>query len=356
MKTLILHIGVENTATTFLQQTFANSRDALRQAGVLYPRAPGHSNHIALAVLSMEPARAAAMKDLASIEMPEDAVGARQRLLEELTREIAESDCDTLLLSNEHCSSRLINDEDVLRLKDLLSPLAETIRIVVYLRRQDEALLSMYSTMVRSGRSQALQPLPEHVIAHRFDYARLLERWARTFGRENIVARLFNQMRNGSILDDFAEAAGLPAEISWRELQDRLNTRLDARQTEFLRILNGHFPEFEKEGQLLRRGDLSYAVSQLTQSGPPLTLEAGMTTEILQQLHASNLSVARDYFGRECAGDPLFGEAEIPEGTGGYQMTLETFAEMTAELWALKHRQNQYLMQRLRAKKTDGDS
>src|SRR5690606_10056545 len=114
-------------------------------------------------------------------------------------REIAESGCDTLLLSNEHCSSRLISNEDILRLKDMLSPLAETTRIVVYLRRQDEALLSMYSTMVRSGSSQGLQFPPGHVIALRFDYARLLGLWADVFGRENIVPRLFNQLRNDSI-------------------------------------------------------------------------------------------------------------------------------------------------------------
>ncbi|UVC10745.1 hypothetical protein IHQ71_09260 [Rhizobium sp. TH2] len=348
MKRLVLHIGVENTASTYLQQTFANSRDALRSAGVLYPHAPGETNHIKLAAFAMDDARGDEIRIMAGIRSPGDAAGLKADFLGELAREVSECGCDAILLSNEHCSSRLIHENDVRRLRDLLAPLAETITIVVYLRRQDEAMLSMHSTAVRSGSAQPLGFPSEHVIAARFDYEKLLQRWAIVFGKENIVARLFNHLHNSNILDDFAAAAALPADIGWSEPEEPLNTRLDARQAEYLRILNAFLPNVGDKNHLARRGNLSDVVSKVKDPGPPLGLPPDMAKEILERMRASNGAVAREYFGRELPGDPLFGEVHIPQAAEPYEMTLEEFAKTTAEIWALKHKQSRYLLHRLK--------
>jgi hypothetical protein len=357
MKRLVLHIGVENTASTYLQQAFANSRQALMKSGVLYPHAPGKSNHIKLAALALDDARVDQIRMMVGIKSPEDAVVLKAEFLDELGREASESGCETMLLSNEHCASRLLHEQEIRRLKDMLAPLAETITVIVYLRRQHEAMLSMYSTAVRSGTSRKLEFPGAHIIEWRFDYDRLLGRWVEVFGRENIVVRLFNDLLNGSILDDFAVAASLPGEIEWTEPEARLNTRLDARQAEYLRILNGFFPEFQETNNSTRRGDLSQAVGQIEGSGVPLALPPGMAQAIMERMHASNEAVARAYFGRELAGDPLFGEADIPATTEPYEMTLMEFAKLTSELWTVKNQQNRYLLRRLRENsKTTGDS
>lgn len=348
MKRLVLHIGVENTASTYLQQTFANSRDALRSAGVLYPRTPGTTNHIKLAALAIDDAHGADIRVMMGIESPEDAAAFRADFLDKLAREMSESGCETMLLSNEHCASRLVYVEDVQRLGDLLVPLAVAITVVVYLRRQDEAMLSMYSTALRSGESGPLEFPAEHIIAWKFDYEKLLARWAAVFGRENIVVRLFNELHNDNILDDFAAAVSLPDDIGWSEPEGRLNARLDARQAEYLRILNAFFPEFREQHVSTRRGNLPQVVAQVEGSGVPLALPPGMAEEILGRMRASNGAVAQEYFGHECAGDPLFGDADIPPAVEPYQMTFEEFAGMTAEIWAIKNQQSRYLLHRLR--------
>jgi len=348
MKRLILHIGVENTASTYLQQTFANSRDALRDAGVLYPHAPGDTNHIKLAVFTLDDARGTDIRMMAGVGSPEDAFALRAGFFDELAREVSESSCETVLLSNEHCASRLIHEDEVRRLKDMLAPLAEAITVVVYLRRQDEAMLSMYSTAVRSGSSQRLSFPSADVIAARFDYEKLLQRWATVFGRENIVARLFNHLHNGDILDDFAVAAALPEDIGWSEPETPLNTRLDAKQVEYLRILNTFFAGAGDQSHLMRRGNLSDVVAQIKHSGVPLALPPGFAEELLQRMRASNGAVAREYFGRELPVDPLFGEADFPPAAEPYDITLDEFAKITADVWALKHKQSRYLLHRLR--------
>lgn len=348
MKRSILHIGVENTASTYLQQTFANSRDALRDAGVLYPYAPGTTNHIKLAALAMDDSRGDEIRIMAGIRSPEDAVALRVSFLDELVREASESGCETMLFSNEHCASRLVHEQDIRRLKDMLTPLAETVTVVVYLRRQDEAMLSLYSTALRSGSSRPLELPAPHIIEWKFDYQKLLERWAAVFGRQNIVVRLFNEPHNGGILEDFVIAASLPGEISWSEPDTRLNMRLDARQAEYLRMLNAYFPEFQAENISARRGDLSQVVSQIEGSSTPLALPPGMAEGILERVRASNRAVALEYFGRELPGDPLFGEIDILSADEPYTMTFEDFAKMTAEIWTVKNQQQQYLVRRLR--------
>ena len=348
MKRLILHIGIENTASTYLQQTFANSRDALRDAGVLYPLSPGTTNHFKLAALAMDDARDDEIRILAGIRSPEDAVALRARIADQLAQEASESGCEIMLVSNEHCASRLVDEQDVRRLKDTLVPLAEAMTVVVYLRRQDEAMLSMYSTALRSGSSQPLTFPALHLIEWKFDYQKLLARWAAVFGRQNIAVRLFDEPHNGSILQDFVVAASLPGDISWSEPETRINTRLDARQAEYLRMLNAHFPEFQAENISTRRGDLSQVVSHVGGASTPLALPPGMAENILEHMRASNRAVALEYFGRERTGDPLFGEVAILPADQPYAMTVEEFAKMTAEIWTVKNQQQQYLVRRLR--------
>jgi hypothetical protein len=348
MKNIVLHIGVENTASTYLQQTFANSRDALRRVGVLYPHAPGDANHIKLAAFAMDDARGDEIRIMAGIRSPEDAVALRADFLDGLAREASESGCETMLLSNEHCASRLVHEQDIGRLKDMLAPLAETITVIVYLRRQDEAMLSMYSTAIRSGAVRKLEFPAEHVIEWKFDYEKLLARWAAVFGRQNLIVRLFSELHNGSIRDDFAIAAALPDGIDWSEPEARLNARLNAKQAEYLRILNASFPEFTEQSIARRRGNLSHVVAQVESSGVPLALPQGMAEAITERMRSSNGAVAREYFGGERAGDPLFGNVDIPPAGQPYEMTLEEFAAMTAEVWAVKNQQSQYLLRRLK--------
>lgn len=47
-KRVFLHIGAPKTGTTFLQQVLDNNREAMADAGILYPKAVGDANHTAV--------------------------------------------------------------------------------------------------------------------------------------------------------------------------------------------------------------------------------------------------------------------------------------------------------------------
>ena len=129
----------------------AARRSTLPDLGFWYPISPGPTNHVALAMY-------AAPENMPG--MPANVPAAvrngcfdEKLFAQQLKEEIASlpSHVHTVIFSNEHCHSRVIEDSHVQKLYDLLSVNFKMITILVYLRRQDEMARSAYSTMLRVG-------------------------------------------------------------------------------------------------------------------------------------------------------------------------------------------------------------
>src|SRR5262249_55186398 len=107
----------------------------------------------------------------------------RARFRQEFLGECHDAGCATMILSSEHCSSRLLFPDGIARLHDLLSPLG-LVEIVVYLRRQAEMWTSHYSTTVKSRSTKPIQlPTPNEKKVL-LDYEGLCARWADAFGSD----------------------------------------------------------------------------------------------------------------------------------------------------------------------------
>ena len=122
-----------------------------------------------------------------------------------LAEEIAQAKASIVVLSAESLS--FIRHPETLR--QALAP--HPARIVIYLRRQDSYLASLYNQLVKSRLFTAtfdefLRQHPENAI----DYDRLLKLWASAFGRENILAGVFEDYALPTgILNDIAAKAGI---------------------------------------------------------------------------------------------------------------------------------------------------
>ncbi len=221
-KTCILHIGTEKTGTTSLQNFLGVNRDALLQAGVFVPASLSPydlaANHERLTTLALQDDK---LKDdlrvAAQIRSPEQVQAHRTAVAQALREEVARLPANhqphdtVLLLSNEHCQSRLVEIAEVVRLKTFLAEFVEQVKIVVYLRPQHELAVSLYDQALKGGYAD-ISILPEFSgrtalwVSHEyFDYNDLLQRWGEVFGRENIDVRIYAQpeMLNGSVIDDF---------------------------------------------------------------------------------------------------------------------------------------------------------
>jgi tetratricopeptide (TPR) repeat protein len=212
----LVHIGQSKTGTSSIQRVLGGQRAALARLGICYPTSPGWANH------GMLPASLVPLSRLGHFNPALwDGIGAEARLAQfrrDFAAEMAGLPATTrlVILSAEQCGGLLGDEEEVARLRDLLAPYASRIRVVVYLRRQDQHAASSYSQSLRVA---AIHPptLPQHGperLRH-YDYRRLLDRWAKVFGEAAMVVRIFDRARlvNGDAVDDFLALCAAPLAV-----------------------------------------------------------------------------------------------------------------------------------------------
>ena len=147
MKTL-LHIGTEKTGSTSFQTWGAQNRDELARQGVWYSRELGDVNHVK-AYLYATPIDAPD-EGFGRIKAndPEARKAFQQELPAKLAAEFADAramGCHTFVMSNEHCQSRLRDQDQVRRLHSLFAPHSDEIEVLCYLRPQIDMAVSLLS-------------------------------------------------------------------------------------------------------------------------------------------------------------------------------------------------------------------
>lgn len=206
MTRLILHIGTNKTATTAIQHALAANRDALRAHGLLYPASGirSEAHHELAWKLGFVQGRPAAMDD-----EPFEA------LWERTLAEIRAARCPDVLISSE-CfmigSGRITALAAAVRDFD--------VEVVVYLRRHDAWLQSVYVQAVKvtnnppwgRGFEAYLEHLDRQKSDHYGSYRKLVDRWAQVFGRERIKVRPFETKQVGAdVTLDLLRTVGLEA-------------------------------------------------------------------------------------------------------------------------------------------------
>jgi hypothetical protein len=221
MATVYLHIGAPKTATSTLQGTLAANYKPLLAGGVLYPRLLRHGDaHHTLVCDLIQAYQGHTMADLWYGERTRgEAWGELQREIEQHEQRI-----DKIILSSELFFGQTQRLEDMLAdIRNRLS--GHELKVVVYLRRQDELYSSFYNQDVKGARQwahNAYQFYQTHQI-FQHDYDALLDIWSRAVGRENMVIRPYEaaQWVGGDIIEDFCAATGIaplqPANASANE-------------------------------------------------------------------------------------------------------------------------------------------
>ena len=302
---MVLHVGMGKTGTSSIQAWFHRNRRRLIRHGVLFPESPGKRRHARLssAIRSDDAPRP---HDRRGIEEP-PASQLRPVVLEELVDEIRSARPSRLLLSDEGlCGAP---DEALANLRQLLDGVAESVRVVYYLRRQDEHLCSRYQQAVKwnglTARLAERADRMEHGAL--YDYRARLDAWQRVFRPDELVVRRFERADfvGGTLLQDFLDAAGLGLQPADFVEGPTRNTSLDAESVELLRLLNlfeqeegGAVPGMPPWKQTLRT---LHRVSE----GPTLALPEERMERFMARWRDTNRAVAREYF--PDSADALFG-------------------------------------------------
>lgn len=290
----ILQIGTEKTGTTTLQHFLASNRARLADRGLLYPRFCGELNHTGLAAYALDPDKEDELRhpfgacEAAQIEPMRD------RLRRAAGAELAGA--STVILCNEHCHSRLNRPSEIARLRDFLGAFFDDVRICVYLRRQDQVALSLYSTRLKSGGTGAdILPRTGSQDPY-FNYERSLALWAEAFGREAMHVRLFDRrsLAGGSIVSDFLAAWGLGAPASYQAVTDQNESITPVAQA-YLRLLNGALKPLPQLPLEAVRGPIAQSLARHFPGRGARPARAAAQA-FYAQYRASNEAVRRDYF------------------------------------------------------------
>lgn len=333
MATLYLHAGISKTGTKAIQRFCRVNKAALARMGFCYPIFPRKYAHIRLQKNAHFLVKYMQMED----------GSARESLWREHMDYVARlfRKYPNVLLSDETLwhSSRFHRFDMWERLKREAEGRGYQIKLIVYLRRQDELLSSWWAQMIKENRIDASKLTWSELLAHPedsypVDYAEQLDRISAVIGRENVQVRVYDRSRflGGDLLRDFLDALGLEKDGRFSDPAGDPNISVGGDMLEILRQLS-LLPEFSAQMWSIA----PTAAVNCTRSGPRVPKASMYTPEELRGLLGryaeSNRRVARDYLGLDA---PLFAPppAELPprwspEGPEMYASVIRYFGELT---------------------------
>lgn len=292
---LTLHLGMGKTGTSSLQFMLRDNRERLRECGVLVPTTPGGGRH-QLFGLFLKPDD----ELVASTEWPRqqyrDPETFRADFRKRLLGEIERSGLHRVLLTDEILFGA--SRETQRRLGRFVDRIAASSRVVVYLRRQDDHLVSRYQQVVKTGAVVRLRDWMPDDADYLYDYAARLRQLSRLLAPTQLVVRRYERESfvNGSIYQDFLAAAGIDVDADALVVGGDRNLSLDAESVEFLRLYN--LFRVEHEGATPDRIDNRELTPKLAAvaSGPVPSLPADRLDAFMARWEESNARVARRYF------------------------------------------------------------
>jgi hypothetical protein len=174
------------------------------------------------------------------------------------------------------------------------------VRIVMYLRRQDKYLPSLYKQAVTSGRKQDFKSWCEQ-FQFRGDYLSVVRQWAAAFGSEALVVRPYE--REGKTIDviaDFLSLLGIEMDEEIAKRSGKLrNPSPRVELLNLIRALNHVGVDFNRDKffwSLVRR-DKAYV-----RSADLLTYEDSVT--LMENFAQSNRILSEEFYSDADA--PLF--------------------------------------------------
>jgi hypothetical protein len=215
---------------------------------------------------------------------------------------------DKVLISHERFAAL---DASVLAAK--ANAMAETAKVIFYVRRQDELLSSLYAQRAKNGKTFLSADSFIRAKLHRksYKFSQFFDSWLAAFGRGNVAIGVPNRqfLRNGDLVEDFL--GRLEVEESVRlELKPVTSKNVSpcAEILDLCRFLTFKMSEYDK-GNLLSKQQLRQDVFRNLNTGlESLQKELGLTKfaadidlqrEILQSYLPDNTELARRYFPAE---------------------------------------------------------
>lgn len=208
-KKIFIHIGSHKTGTTSIQDALASNENKLRANNLSYfHQSPAGKQMPAFNAYPWFE------KFPQSLENGHTIIE-RTKLVSMLSQLPGD-----VIFSSEHFSF-IFMQEELAKFKESLERHFTAIEIIVYLRRQDQHIVSHHNEASKAfgapaslffGDETIAMPTYQSHFKFYLDYRQKLSMWAEVFGKENITIRLFDRekMVGGDAVSDFCSLLSLP--------------------------------------------------------------------------------------------------------------------------------------------------
>lgn len=245
-RTVYLHMGVSKTGTTAIQAMCYKNRDKLLKDGIYYPidysYQPGevfscHNGNIGTLF-----------------------TGGKSSLKEMVQKICASTkNYEVSLISTESMWFEILDKKEFLDLFAEIAPDVK-IKVIVYIRRQDDYIESLYREFVKSSNFERHIDELLDIIVHESDeevckrekngvceyilnsahYYRQLMDIVDSIGKENLICRIYDRriLKEGDICEDFFEILGVSDIKKYDNVATVINPSLDCSTLEVKRIMN----------------------------------------------------------------------------------------------------------------------
>lgn len=312
----IIHIGLAKTGSSTIQAFLDKNKTQLLEQSVRFERSISDlANNVEFAV---------AARALTGEEVPKDALRHKLHLKSAADHQAFfdrfEADFsarragwqeELFIGSSEQISAWAKNPRHIQALDRFLLRHFSEVRYVVYLRRQEEIILSSYSERIKRGDTECFEDhLEKRLITSLFKTVRL---WANTVGSERLFVRLLERdyLKGGDLLQDFCAHAGIEdVDLSRPQTQ---NESLSAWAAERLRRLNVYMPPFRASGRRsFGRRRILQILMKLSVGKPRQQLTAAQHQRVRDANAEENEKLRRAWFSER---DVLFAERTPESGS-----------------------------------------
>jgi len=234
-KKVFIHIGFMKTGTSAFQAFLNNEKNKkfLIENDIYYPNINRKAqNYLAFSLMDTIPPKVQHILPIG-----------RDELYKTLVDEIKNSKQKNILISSESLSlittSYFLGHETPERLYQLLIDENIEFKIIVFIRRQDEYLSSLYNQIIKRHNFNSLynKDINSYFLENieLFDYKTIIDNWAIVFGKNNLIVRVYKKGEN-SVANIFK---AINANIEMKEIEnDIINEKISNKTLEFLRIAN----------------------------------------------------------------------------------------------------------------------
>lgn len=299
--TIYLHIGTHKTGTSALQSAFRQINNKLRKEGICYLGKPKYFAEIGTATT--------ASNDIIQNTVTELKVKMRRENLFGRNKFIISSE---KFSGDPHKGYK--NSDTIAEIwRNITDLLDVNVKIIVYLRRQDRFIQSLYTQQIHQGKSFSFSEFIDKFDSNSFNWQLLLSHYESSFSRSQLIVRPYSKYNlpdKNSLFHDFASIIGSRKLKSFN--RNKVSNKGYSKDAlEIARLINPQLDTAEKK--IMR--NMLQSVSAKGLHDDYEYFQISDRKKFLSRYKKSNQFVAKTYL----EDGKLFNDSAIPESRRRYE-------------------------------------